>query len=302
MERVAEARTEDRPDASRANEQVKAPPRDVARPELDRTDQGIAAAIFALTVAYLWVFRHYTSMEPDEGIVLEGAQRILRGEVLYRDFFSYFTPGSYYFLALLFKIFGSSFLVARTALVFFGGVYSTVAYLLAGRVCSRTSAIFAAGIVTLTTLAYRFEVLHNWDSTLWACLAVYCAVRWLESPRWTWAFATGSLASVTCLFEQSKGAGLVLGLGVGLAAVAFLDRQKSLWNRAIGSGLAVGMAWLCSTSICRPEPIHSIFAPALWVSGWGLLPPTEVRETTSAFTRSILRSYASHGILDISLS
>jgi len=78
MERVAEARMEGRPDASRANEQVKAPPRDVARPELDRTDQGIAAAIFALTVAYLWVFRHYTSMEPDEGIVLEGAQRILR--------------------------------------------------------------------------------------------------------------------------------------------------------------------------------------------------------------------------------
>ena len=37
--------------------------------------------------------------------------------------------------------------------------------------------------MTLTTLPYRFEVLHNWDSTLWACLAVYCAVRWLESPR-----------------------------------------------------------------------------------------------------------------------
>ena len=231
------------PNGSQAAEADKASPRGLVRPELDRNDQAIAAAIFALTVAYLWIFRRYTSMEPDEGIVLEGAQRILRGEVLYRDFFSYFTPGSYYFLALLFKIFGSSFLVARTALVFFGGVYSTVAYLLARRVCSRTSAIFVAGIVTLTTLAYRFEVLHNWDSTLWACLAVYCAVRWLESPRWTWAFATGSLASLTCLFEQSKGAGLVLGLGVGLAAVAFLDRQRSLWNRTISLGLAVGMAW-----------------------------------------------------------
>src|SRR6478609_11414363 len=236
MERVAEVRTEGRPDASRANEQVKAPPRDVARPEADRTDQGIAAAIFVLTFAYLWIFRHFTSMEPDEGIVLEGAQRILRGEVLYRDFFSYFTPGSYYFLALLFKIFGSSFLVARTALVFFGGVYSTVAYLLARRVCSRASAIVVATLVTLTTLPYRFEVLHNWDSTLWACLAVYCAVRWLESPHWKWAFATGSLVSLTCLFEQSKGAGLLLGLGAGLGAIAFLDRKLGLWKRAIGSG------------------------------------------------------------------
>src|ERR1700693_4180702 len=98
------------------------------RAELHATDRAIAAGIFVLTLAYLWLFHRYTSMEPDEGIVFQGAQRILRGQVLYRDFFSFFTPGSYYFLALLFKVFGSSFLVVRTALVFFGGVYSTVVY------------------------------------------------------------------------------------------------------------------------------------------------------------------------------
>src|SRR6476660_410974 len=179
------------------------------RPELDPRDRAIAVAIFVLTLAYLWLFRRYTSMEPDEGIVLEGAQRILCGQVLYRDFFSYFTPGSYYFLALLFKVFGNSFLVARPALVFFGGIYSVISYLLARRVCSRGIALWVAAVVTLTTIPYRFEVLHNWDSTLWACLAVYGAVRWLESPHWKWAFATGSLASLTFLFEQSKGAGLI---------------------------------------------------------------------------------------------
>src|SRR4029077_11939924 len=199
------------------------------RAELDPRDRAIGVAIFAVTLAYLCLFRRYTSMEPDEGIVLEGAQRVLRGEVLYRDFFSYLTPGSYYFLALLFKVFGRSFLVARTALVLFGGIYSAVAYLLARRVCSRASAIFVAALVTLTTLPYRFEVLHNWDSTLWACLAVYCAVRWLESPHWKWAFATGSLMSLTCLFEQSKGAGLVLGLSTGLVAITLLDQRRTLW-------------------------------------------------------------------------
>jgi len=65
------------------------------------------------------------------------------------------------------------------------GIYSAVAYLLARRVCSGASAIFVSALVTLTTLPYRFEVLHNWDSTLWACLAVYYAVRWLESPHWS---------------------------------------------------------------------------------------------------------------------
>jgi 4-amino-4-deoxy-L-arabinose transferase-like glycosyltransferase len=228
---------------SRPGEEQEASSTRQVRAEVDPKERAIAVTIFAVTLAYLWLFRRYTSMEPDEGIVLEGAQRILRGEVLYRDFFSYFTPGSYYFLALLFKLFGSSFLVARTVLVLFGAIYSAVAYVLARRVCSRASAIFVATLVTLTTIPYRFEVLHNWDSTLWACLAIYCAVRWLESPHWKWAFATGSLVSLTCLFEQSKGAGLALGLGAGLLAITLLDRQETLWNGKLSLGLAAGMAW-----------------------------------------------------------
>jgi 4-amino-4-deoxy-L-arabinose transferase-like glycosyltransferase len=235
------------------------------RAELDRRDRAIAVFIFAASVIYLWLFRRYTSMEPDEGIVLEGAQRILRGQVLYRDFFSYFTPGSYYFLALLFKVFGSSFLVARTALIFFGGIYSAVAYLLARRVCSRASAMFVAALVTLTTLPYRFEVLHNWDSTLWACLAVYCAVRWLESPHWKWTFAAGSLVSLTCLFEQSKGAGLALGLGAGLVAIAFLDRQRILWKGALSLGLAAGMAWPFLLTVAYFGAQHSL---SLMLADW----------------------------------
>src|SRR3989454_1461073 len=161
-------------------------------PEGSRTERAVALTVFVTACTYLFVFRRYTAMEPDEGIVLQGAQRILGGEVLYRDFFSFFTPGSYYFLALLFKIFGSSILVARTALVFFGGLFSVVNYLLARRVCSRGSALMVAGLVTVTTLPYRFLVLHNWDSTLLACLALYCAVRLLEHPNWKWAFAVGS--------------------------------------------------------------------------------------------------------------
>jgi len=79
----------------------------------EETDGAIAILLFVFSLVYLWLFRRYVAMEPDEGIILQGAQRILNGEVLYRDFFSFFTPGSYYFLTLLFKIFGSTILVAR---------------------------------------------------------------------------------------------------------------------------------------------------------------------------------------------
>jgi len=216
-------------------------------PESQAGERQIALLLFVLTCAYLSLFRRYTTMDPDEGIVLQGAQRILQGQVLYRDFFSFFTPGSYYLLALLFKIFGDSFLVARTALVLFGGAYSVVTYLLARRVCTRGSALLVAAIVSLTTLPYRFLVLHNWDSTLWASLALYCAIRWVESPRWKWALATGSFASLTFLFEQSKGAGLWLGLAVGFLANAWTGwRQQGQLSGCRAKqllGFTLGFVW-----------------------------------------------------------
>ena len=67
----------------------------IYQPERSRSELYITAAAFLLSIAYPLIFRRFTTMEPDEGIVLQGAQRILRGEVPYRDFFSFLTPGSF---------------------------------------------------------------------------------------------------------------------------------------------------------------------------------------------------------------
>src|SRR6266481_789053 len=171
--------------------------------------------VFSLSLGYLLAFSRYSSLEPDEGILLQGGQRILDGQIPYRDFFSFYTPGSFYLLAAMYKVFGDLFVVARLSLAITGAVCSAVTYLLARRVCSSGFALFAAALATIAGVAYRFLVLHNWYSTLLACLAIYAAVRLLESRKPAWAFATGSLASLTLLFEQSKGAGLFLGLSIG---------------------------------------------------------------------------------------
>lgn len=254
--------------------------------------------VFLLSAGYLWLFRRSTAMEPDEGIILQGAQRILHGQVLYRDFFTFLTPGSYYLHALLFKIFGSSFLVARTALVFYGGLFSVFTYLMARRVCGRRVSLITASLVTLTSLPWRFLVLHNWDSTLWACAAIYCAMRWMEegqkaessrqkaeaesfyhrerieehagSPPITphssllcWAFATGSFASLTILFEQSKGAGLALGLGAAFVILALAGKnQKAGGGRHEAESLyhsERGEGQVCSSLITRhPSPFFHL--------------------------------------------
>lgn len=212
-------------------------------PESQSTERWIGLLIFLLTAGYLLVFRRYTTVDADEGIILQGAQRILQGEVLYRDFFSFYTPGSYYLLAILFKIFGSSFMTARTPLILFGGLFSGVTYLLARRVCRRSSALLTASLVSLTCLPYRFMALHNWDSTLFACLAVYCSVRLIESRTLTWAFAAGTFTSLTFIFEQSKGGGLAVGLTIGFLALSFLGQRRPVLTKVLLFALAAGTAW-----------------------------------------------------------
>ncbi|HKV04589.1 MAG TPA: glycosyltransferase family 39 protein [Candidatus Acidoferrales bacterium] len=210
-------------------------------PERCAAERWIAVGIFAVTVLYLCIFRRYTSVDPDEGIVLQGAERILNGEVLYRDFFSLLTPGSYYWLALIFKIFGDSMLVARTALAVYGGIFSVFTYWVARRISPRWIALLTAYFVTIACLPWRFMTLHNWDSTLWCCSTVYCAILLLQVPHWGWAFGLGIFASLTFLFEQSKGAGLIIGLAFGFALAAWMQRSWSWYTTARATALAIGL-------------------------------------------------------------
>jgi 4-amino-4-deoxy-L-arabinose transferase-like glycosyltransferase len=212
-------------------------------PEHCQREKCVMLVVLLVSLAYLWLFRRFTMIDPDEGILLEGAQRILRGQVLYRDFFSFITPGSYYLLALLFEVFGNSIVVARTAVAFTGSVLSVMTYVLARRVCSRRTALLTAAAVTGTCLPFRFLAVHNWDSTLWACGALYCAVRLVETPRKIWAFGMGSFASLAFLFEQSKGVGLMLGVGIGLLAISRLDRTERFLRGDVIAALAVGLSW-----------------------------------------------------------
>src|ERR1044071_7922609 len=173
------------------------PPDDtVGPPESSRLERLIAAALFVVSFLYLCLFRRATWIDLDEGIILQGAQRILDGQVLYRDFFSFFTPGSYYLLALVFRVFGDSYLVAHTLLAVVGAGFSPVTYLLSRRVCGRQTSLLVTGLMTITALPLRFVILHNWDSTLLVCLALYCAVRLLESSSTKWAFSAASFASL----------------------------------------------------------------------------------------------------------
>jgi hypothetical protein len=208
----------------------------------DHIERLLSWLIFVTCLAYLCLFRRYSTLEPDEGIVLQGAERILGGQLPYRDFFSFYTPGSFYLVAGLFRIFGDSFTVARTSVAVVGALCSVVTYVLARRICSLGVALFTAVLATTAGAAFRFLVLHNVYSTLGCCLCLYAAVRMIETQRFRWALIMGSMASLTFLIEQSKGGGLYLGLIFGFTLLALLDREASITTSA-GIAVATGLLW-----------------------------------------------------------
>jgi hypothetical protein len=195
--------------------------------------------VFAAALLYLWPLRDFLSFNADEGVTLTMAERILHGQVLYRDFFSCWTPGSPYLMALWFKLFGTTFVVARSVLMLYAGVFAAITYRLARRTCGRSASLFAAGVLVCGCLPHRFLVIHNWDSTIFALLAIYCAHSLLDAPSRTSSFVLGFATALTCLIEQSKGAGLVLGLGI---AILVLGRSRSRQLRIAPGRFCMGAA------------------------------------------------------------
>src|SRR5262245_60514713 len=139
---------------------VRAPAASVLVPSARaRAIEAIASvALVAGALRYwLWYFNRGTNLL-DEGSQAAQAIRILRGDLIYRDFATVVAPGSYYTVAWLFRLFGPHLLVIRwTALAIGIGILVTTL-----RIARRlVSWPFAAAAAALTTVWGWFLVTPN---------------------------------------------------------------------------------------------------------------------------------------------
>ena len=74
----------------------------------------ICTTLLLVIGAWYWLqYFNRNSNLLDEGSTAAQALRIVNGELIYRDFFTVVTPGSYYTVAWLFEIFGAALMVLR---------------------------------------------------------------------------------------------------------------------------------------------------------------------------------------------
>ncbi len=176
-----------------------------------------AAGVTTLSLMALLPHFHLPFTDADEGLIATGAERILRGQVPYRDFFSELGPASFYLHALIFRIGPLHLFSMRLTAWLLGGVLTGLLYLLARRILTAGWAVMAVAAFPLVCYPLAYRVSHHWWANLFLLLTVLAlagaARPGLELRR---CLLAGALAGFTLLAMQSK------GFWVILAGAAFL--------------------------------------------------------------------------------
>jgi hypothetical protein len=178
----------------------------------------------ALTVFMLCLpFMHSVFGLGDEGTLLHGAERLLRGHRLYVDFFEILPPGGFVIMAAWFGLTGISIWSARLLAILTITGIACFTYL-ACRQASKhapSSALVAIGWAVMSQGIWT-QISHHWFTTLFSMVAAWAALASIEQPqRRQWKpLIAGLAAGAAVMVIPPLGA-----LALLAAATSFVDSR-----------------------------------------------------------------------------
>ena len=136
----------------------------------------------------------------DESLILYGAKRVLLGQAVYRDFFEFLTPGSFYLYGLAFAVGGISITTARVVTALLNASTVACVYFLTLRVAGWAESVLAALLVVTLCVPVWNMASHHWIGTalVAATAAVLLAPRWQASTRARPAAAGALAGALVC--------------------------------------------------------------------------------------------------------
>jgi 4-amino-4-deoxy-L-arabinose transferase-like glycosyltransferase len=200
-------------------------------------------AVITGSLLFLALFYRFPISDSDEGTIAMGAERILRGEIPFRDFFSELGPASFYLQATVFRIMGESLTAIRLTAWGLGGILTGIIYLLAKRLISGAGALIPAAAFAVICYPYAYRISHHWWGNLFLFLSVFLLAahtgRGFEignAAGRALLAAAGAFAALTLLAMQSKGVWAIV-LAAAYLFLAGKVAQGHGWSMAARDGL-----------------------------------------------------------------
>jgi hypothetical protein len=176
-----------------------------------------AAVLLVAAAVYVSIYSRDETLPTAIGANLVPAERVLEGEIPYRDFYKIQTPGILLLNAALFKLFGTSLLTAMTGVLAFKTLTVLMVFLTARLVVSQAIALIPAMLTFVwLTPGGPFRPAPIQYEMLFIIAATYFTLKWMTSRRALHIFAAGLSVGLIAVFKQNVGVYSALALALSL--------------------------------------------------------------------------------------
>jgi hypothetical protein len=222
----------------------------------------VAALLLVAAYLYLNVFALPATpilLSGDQTYFWMDAQRMMFGELPYRDFFQFTPPGTDVAYLGLFKLFGPRIWVTNALGLALGMALCWVCFSISRQIMSRWAALLATALFLTVVYGKLLNATHHWFSVFLIMCAVRVTMAGLSAPR---IVVVGVLLGLAAFFTQTHAT-------VGLAAFNVLLilhwRRERLSIRVFLQRLAVLVAGFALTAvICEWQFLSTLGARLIW--------------------------------------
>lgn len=191
----------------------------------------------------------------------------MEGDVLYRDKAAFAGPGIYYFLALLYKVFGISYLVSRYAMAVVFSTAAVLVFLTSRRLMTRWLALLTA----LVFVVHRVWAFPIWNmigyATFSICIIALVLLLLMEfnkRPNPTMALLIGFSVAIATLFKQDYGGFTAIGVALYLILWPWLRaKNPNAPKPGFSQAKLVGAYILGGIILCVPVFAYFLLNDAL---------------------------------------
>jgi hypothetical protein len=203
----------------------------------------------------------------DQGQMLHNGQRIISGDLPYRDFFAVFPPMYNYIFVWIFQFFGQSILISRILLSVIFSFVPVLVYLIAKKVSSKDWALIPALLIIFMDV--NIERIYFFAPIL---LAINLYISWFDKQDKKLLFYTGLLLGIASIFRFDISG--VFGVAMIISAAIFLKTVDKAWLKkwffvcfALGLGYLVPVifmfGWLVSKGLLTSFIQSTVIDPIL---------------------------------------
>lgn len=268
-----------------------------------RRDLLVSLIIVLTCFAYLLSIYDKGIPNLDEGWILAMSNRVLQGDLPYRDFFLLPSPGSVYLNTWMFRFFGTSIIAERLATLLLASLGTLATYLLARLGMGTFFSVGASLLFLVWQIPIYFQANYSWYAVVFSICSFFMMGLFIKDSgrsRWKLLLA-GSLCAMSFMFKQNVGA-LTL-----IAVVLYLPAERIFFDRETNRSLLFPLFPSCFRTadlrafIKQHTIILSGFAIPLGVWAFVFLHAGSLRESVQGvFLTPLLRAnefYAQYGAL-----